>query len=96
MLSVGFSFKRDGFGQRPCRMKYARDIESARLGRVSSLVASESEVEEECLEMEDHPDEWWRELQDGNYAKALAPKALKPRKPELTPKAPHLANMSVQ
>jgi len=67
------------------RVKYARNIEAARLRRVSSLLASDSEVEEECLEMDDDPDEWWREMQDGNYAKAPAPKALKPRNAELTP-----------
>jgi hypothetical protein len=43
------------------RVKYAKEIEAATLSRTMSA-DSESECEEECLTLEDDPDEWWRDL----------------------------------
>ncbi len=46
------------------RALYAREIEAITLRR--TLTDSDyEEAEEECLEMVDDPDEWWRDLQDG-------------------------------
>ena len=46
------------------RAKYAREIEAITLRR--TLTDSDyEEAEEECLQMEDDADEWWRDLQDG-------------------------------
>ena len=44
--------------------QYAREIEAVTLRRTLSDSDYE-EAEEECLQMVDDPDEWWRDLQDG-------------------------------
>ena len=54
------------------RALYAREIEAITLRR--TLTDSDyEEAEEECLEMVDDPDEWWRDLQDGKKVEEKPP-----------------------
>ena len=59
------------------RVQYEKEINDARLRRLFSdppecLEEDEEEEGEEVLFMQDDPDEWWRDLQDG---KAMRPEA---------------------
>ena len=65
------------------RAKYAKEIEAATLSRTMSA-DSESEYEEECLTLEDDPDEWWRDLQDGKPVE-VGNHSVASRKQTLTP-----------
>jgi len=65
------------------RVKYAKEIEAATLSRTMSA-DSESECEEECLTIEDDPDEWWRDLQDGKPVE-VGNHSVASRKQMLTP-----------
>ena len=65
------------------RVKYAQEIEAATLSRTMSA-DSDSECEEECLTLEDDPDEWWRDLQDGKPVE-IGNHSVASRKQVLTP-----------
>jgi hypothetical protein len=65
------------------RVKYAKEIEAATFSRTMSA-DSESECEEECLTLEDDPDEWWRDLQDGKPVE-IGNHSVASRKQMLTP-----------
>ena len=63
------------------RVRYTKDIEAAMLSRTMSM-ESESEPGE-CLTLEDDPDEWWRDLQDGKPVE-IGSKSVASRKVDLS------------